>query len=219
MMKAEANWARFSVLFFLLTFLPLAHGATLEELYSFPLTPTHPSAALVQSGGNFYGTTYAGGANNLGVVFKITTNGTLTTLVSFNSINGANPVSSLFPVVGGSFYGTTYTGGASNQGTFFKVTTNGTLTTLASFISTNGANPAGSLVQSGGNFYGTTYAGGANNLGSRVQDHDERDVDHVTFVYQRQWANPYVAWFKAATETSMARLTPGARVTRERCLK
>ena len=35
------------------------------------------------SDGNFYGTTYYGGANNVGTVFEITPGGTLTTLYSF----------------------------------------------------------------------------------------------------------------------------------------
>jgi uncharacterized repeat protein (TIGR03803 family) len=48
--------------------------------------------ALVQGfDGNFYGTTYAGGANNDGTVFTITSGGTLTTLHSFDGTDGAKP--------------------------------------------------------------------------------------------------------------------------------
>ena len=43
------------------------------------------SAGLVQGAdGNFYGTTQYGGTNYEGTVFRMTTNGTLTTLASFN---------------------------------------------------------------------------------------------------------------------------------------
>ena len=50
----------------------------------------NPFAALVQAtDGNFYGTTYCGGANGSdGTVFKITPSGTLTTLYSFCSQSG-----------------------------------------------------------------------------------------------------------------------------------
>jgi uncharacterized repeat protein (TIGR03803 family) len=56
---------------------------------------SEPYGGLVQADGNFYGTTYAGGANRpdcyttfrtgCGTVFKITPSGTLTTLYSFCS--------------------------------------------------------------------------------------------------------------------------------------
>ena len=42
-----------------------------------------------------------------GTVFKVTTNGTLTTLVSFNGTNGANPNAALTLGNDGNFYGTT----------------------------------------------------------------------------------------------------------------
>jgi len=50
----------------------------------------NPYAGVIQAtDGNFYGTTYAGGAGNCsggcGTVFKITAKGTLTTLYSFCS--------------------------------------------------------------------------------------------------------------------------------------
>jgi len=55
-----------------------------------------PEAELVQdTDGNFYGTTWGGGANcapyGCGTVFKVTPGGTLTTLHRFNSTDGANP--------------------------------------------------------------------------------------------------------------------------------
>ena len=56
-----------------------------------------PQAGLVLgTDGNFYGTTYAGGSGTVctggcGTVFKITSGGTLTTLHSFDSTDGASP--------------------------------------------------------------------------------------------------------------------------------
>ena len=86
----------------------------------------------------------------------MTTNGTLTTLASFNYANGAYPQAGLVQGADGNFYGTTEDGGYGN-GTVFRMTTNGTLTTLLSFRGTNGVSPQAGLVQGAdGNFYGTT---------------------------------------------------------------
>ena len=135
-----------------------------------------PTAALsLGTDGNFYGTTEAGGAfeggwgETLGTVFKVTTNGTLTTLVSFNGTNGAAPYAGLTLGNDGNFYGTTdeSSGNAAGYGTVFKVTTNGTLTTLVSFNVTNGESPLAALtLGKDGNFYGTTYMGGSSGDGT-----------------------------------------------------
>jgi uncharacterized repeat protein (TIGR03803 family) len=136
-----------------------------------------PVAALVQGvDGNFYGTTYQGGASGYGTVFKITPVGTLTTLYNFcsqtNCTDGSGPEGMLVLATDGNFYGTTYQGGASGYGTVFKITPAGTLTTLYSFCSqamcTDGIGPEAGLIQgTDGNFYGTTaYGGGANGDGT-----------------------------------------------------
>ena len=95
-----------------------------------------------------------------GTVFKISTNGALTTLYSFTGGNdGAGPDAGLVQGSDGYFYGTTYGGGTNGgYGTVFKISTNGVLTTLYSFTGANdGAYPQAGLVQgSDGNFYGTT---------------------------------------------------------------
>jgi uncharacterized repeat protein (TIGR03803 family) len=108
---------------------------------------SNPQAGLMQAtDGNFYGTTYYGGGNGAGTVFKITPSGTLTTLHHFCSrsgcLDGFAPGGALVQATNGGLYGTTGAGGANNFGTFFRITPNGTLTTLHSF-GTDGEGPDG----------------------------------------------------------------------------
>jgi uncharacterized repeat protein (TIGR03803 family) len=124
----------------------------------------NPYAGLtLGNDGNFYGTTYYGttweGGSGYGTVFKVTTNGTLTTLVSFNGTDGSYPFAGLTLGTDGNFYGTTSQGGwGISYGTVFRVTTNGTLTTLVSFNNgTYGGEAPGALtLGDDGNLYGTT---------------------------------------------------------------
>jgi uncharacterized repeat protein (TIGR03803 family) len=154
---------------------------TLTTLYSFCSQSKctdgyYPYAGLVQAAsGDLYGTTYAGGANLGGTIFKITPTGTLTTLYNFCSqskcTDGNVSQTGLILGTNGALYGTTYAGGDSNFGTVFKLAPNGALTTLHSFCSqsncTDGRIPAAGLVQAtDGNFYGTTYGGVVNNYGT-----------------------------------------------------
>jgi uncharacterized repeat protein (TIGR03803 family) len=64
---------------------------------------------------NLYGTTSNGGSELSGMIFKITTSGTLTTLYSFCSQSGCadgdSPDAALVQETSGKFYGTTYAGG------------------------------------------------------------------------------------------------------------
>src|ERR1700687_1462572 len=69
--------------------------------------------------GNMYGTTFSGGANNLGAVFKIALNGTESVVYSFKGgADGSHPNAGLM-WQGGFFWGTTIYGGAKNSGTLF----------------------------------------------------------------------------------------------------
>jgi uncharacterized repeat protein (TIGR03803 family) len=77
------------------TVFKMTPGGMLTTLYSFceqgVLCPdgAAPLAGLVQAAnGDFYGVTVAGGANDGGTVFKITSSGTLTTLYSFCAQTG-----------------------------------------------------------------------------------------------------------------------------------
>jgi uncharacterized repeat protein (TIGR03803 family) len=127
-----------------------------------------PNGTLVQAtNGNLYGTTGSGGANSGGVVYKISTGGTLQALHSFATGDGFPPYAGLVQATNGNFYGTTSQGGANSDGTVFKITANGTFTVLHSFDNTDGASAQSALVQGiNGKFYGTTQSGGANSYGT-----------------------------------------------------
>jgi uncharacterized repeat protein (TIGR03803 family) len=144
---------------------------TFTTLHNFDATAgAYPQSVLVQGAdGNFYGTTFEGGASNGGTVFSMTADGTLTALHSFSGYptDGLKPFAGLILGTDGNFYGTTSGGGTSSTcvgeggcGTVFRITPNGILTTLHSFDGTDGAYPYAALIQGiDGNFYGTTYGG------------------------------------------------------------
>ena len=132
-----------------------------------------PAAPLVHaSDGNFYGTTYSGGAHGGGIIFKITPSGTLTTVYNFcaqsNCHDGANPAA-MVQANDGNFYGVTTNGGVQGKGTAFRFTPSGTLTTLYSFCAqthcTDGESPAYLMQASDGNFYGVNPIGGVHYIG------------------------------------------------------
>jgi uncharacterized repeat protein (TIGR03803 family) len=143
-----------------------ATSGTLTTLASFDGTTTGsgPQCPLViDTDGDLYGTTPLQGPGLRGTVFRITTNGVLTTLVSFNNTNGATPRDGVIRGDDGNFYGTTASGGPGTLGIVFRMTPAGALTTLFSFSNTNGANPLGGLILGkDGLFYGTTGFGGTN---------------------------------------------------------
>ena len=111
-----------------------------------------------------YGTTEYGGTNGDGTVFKlaVANNYALTTLATFNGINGSLPLAGLIADPAGNLYGTTYSGGANNFGTAFKLraANNYAVTTLATFrgiSGIDGAAPRAALIaDAAGNLYGTT---------------------------------------------------------------
>jgi uncharacterized repeat protein (TIGR03803 family) len=157
-------------------------GGTLTTLHNFASTEgNYPYGALLQAiDGNFYGTAAYGGSGagcaggDCGTIFKITSEGTLTTLYNFceqtNCIDGNGPRGSLVQATDGNLYGITVYGGAKNYGTVFKITTAGVFTSLYSFCAltacADGDIPAGILQATDGNFYGATYYGGASYYGT-----------------------------------------------------
>jgi len=156
--------------------IPSAQAQTLTVLHSFTgngdgIQPMAP--LIMDEAGNLYGTTYYGGINGRGVVFKVHTSGRETVLYSFPAYpgDGANPTAGVIVDKAGNLYGTTVFGGENDvdfggepeTGTVFKLDPSGN-ETLLGFVGgepEDGENPsAGLIMDKAGNLYGTTPLGG-----------------------------------------------------------
>ena len=157
----------------------IAPNGQFTTLHSFGGTKSDgviPEGGLVMDGaGNLYGTTsYGGGKNSQGTVFKLGLDGTETILYSFSLLvdDGASPDSGVTLDESGTLYGVTYEGGRQTHhkpavGTIFQITKAGVETILHSFDSTDGAIPYGRLFRDkDGTLYGTTLQGGSDNVGT-----------------------------------------------------
>lgn len=154
----------------------LSPDGTFTLLHTFGATAndgTAPEAPLIlDSKGNLYGTTNAGGAHSKGTVFKLTASGQETILYNFCSTGGTKCTDGSFPMAGlvrdkqGNLYGTASSGGVYGltltKGVVFKLSPTGTEKVLHSFGNgSDGSTPvAGLIMDSAGNFYGTTMWGG-----------------------------------------------------------
>jgi uncharacterized repeat protein (TIGR03803 family) len=150
----------------------LATSGAEEILYGFGdgSNGARPNPSLLMdSSGNLYGTTLAGGPyNNAGVVFELTPDRTLTMLYAFTGgKKGGYPSTGLAEDSAGNFYGTA-AGGKHHAGVLFRLAVDGTETRLYTFKGFgDGANPSGALtIDAAGNLYGTTLLGGGHNCGT-----------------------------------------------------
>jgi uncharacterized repeat protein (TIGR03803 family) len=153
-----------------------AGAATEKILHSFNAVAhgyLPSSGLLADAAGNLYGTTFAGGTQGWGTVYKLTPNarGGWTEHVLYNFTNGADgsePVGGLIFDQAGNLYGAnsgTATSVGTCCGTIFKLTPSGNtwkLSVLYTFTEgAQGGFPNGNLVFDGaGNLYGTASFGG-----------------------------------------------------------
>jgi uncharacterized repeat protein (TIGR03803 family) len=104
------------------TFFMITPSGQFTTIYSFCSASScsdgdGPGVMVQGSDGNFYGTTWLGGAYGYGTIFELTPSGVLTTLYSFcadaGCPDGANPTE-LIQETNGTFYGTASSGGATS---------------------------------------------------------------------------------------------------------
>jgi len=140
------------------------NGTGYTKLYHFTnLTAgSTPNGSLTQSGNVFYGMTLEGGANGIGNIFSVNTDGSgYVDMYDFTNASGCSPYGTTLVLSGNVLYGMTFKGGANGDGDIFSINTNGTgFTDMLDFNGTNGASPYGSLTLSGNVLYGMTAVGG-----------------------------------------------------------
>jgi len=160
---------------------PLFAASKEKVLYSFCslnycVDGEQPDAGLVfDPAGNLYGTTYAGGTWDDGVVFQLAPNHggwTEKVLHTFNGNDGAGPSANLVLDAAGNLYGTASEGGSGESvGSVFELVPNHgkwTEKVLHFFHpkEKDGASPQAGLVWDvSGNLYGSTQFGGAYSSG------------------------------------------------------
>jgi uncharacterized repeat protein (TIGR03803 family) len=152
---------------------------TLTPLHAFQGAPdgVFPYGGLVaDAAGDLYGTTYYGGANDVGTVYKLSDDGgawSARVLHDFaGGTDGASPISGLV-FVNGNLYGTTAEGGAGcNCGTVFRMrplpTGKWKTRVIHAFTGIpDGAYAyAGLIADAAGTLYGATVRGGADDDGT-----------------------------------------------------
>jgi uncharacterized repeat protein (TIGR03803 family) len=116
---------------------------------------------VVTADGTVFGTTYMGGTNDLGVVYKITPGGEYSVLHSFGN-DSASPFSGVVLGSNGKLYGTTMGGGDAGYGAIYEISQTGEFRVVYSFTGVNnfGGPQGGLLEKAPGVFYGTTGGGG-----------------------------------------------------------
>lgn len=114
--------------------------------------------------GFLYGSTFLGGTNEYGFIYKIRTDGTeFSVLHDYDLSTGAKPHCKL-TMAGDYLYGTTSSGGPSGGGVIFKIKPDGTeYTNIFDFVTDSGYSSWSSLLYKGTYLYGMTIAGGSNN--------------------------------------------------------
>ena len=138
-----------------------------------------PMGGLVlDSAGNLYGTTFAGGSHGSGTAFELVRGASGWSEIVLHNFghasDGAQPVAGLIFDKAGNLYGTTYGGGKNKGGTIFQLVPEGkghwTENVLYAFCPVTGcadgrAPQAGVILDAAGNLYGTTSLGGNSNYG------------------------------------------------------
>jgi uncharacterized repeat protein (TIGR03803 family) len=145
---------------------------TLVKLFDFDGSSNggNPQGSLLEGNNGFlYGTAFAGGINNMGVLFKFDpVTGNYNKIYDFIQDEGANPKGTLIQASNGKLYGTTSKGGLFDYGVIFEFDIS--IENYKKKIDLNqplyGTCPRGTLLYaSNGKFYGMTVNGGIYDYG------------------------------------------------------
>jgi uncharacterized repeat protein (TIGR03803 family) len=142
-------------------------------LYRFAGAPTDGAGPrlvnlVFDRAGNMYGTTYFGGANNVGVVFKLSPSAggwTESVIWDFANGPGQNPQSGMIFDSAGNLYGTTSESSVGSSGAVYELSpsANGWTETTLAQLNMSGNAVGGVVMDAQGNLFGTTggsYGGG-----------------------------------------------------------
>jgi len=184
----------------------VAHGSSGKVLHTFKYPPGGTLAEgrmISDAAGNLYGTTAAGGTNNLGVVFELSNRGggraTETVLHTFTGPDGAKPTGGVVMDSAGNLFGTTQFGGSPNCqgggcGVIFELThsQNGWSESILYQFSQSSSQPSGELIfDANGNLYGT--AGGGKLGGGVVFELSPANGKwNYTLIYEFDWESQAV---------------------------
>ncbi len=146
-------------------------GAVLVSDYSTSAGSLAEGGFVIGADDALYGAAREGGANAKGTLYKVTTAGVQTRVLSFTGTSGLAPgTTPRGPLIfhpSQSFYGVAQAGGSSNTGVIFKLSAAQVYTVLATFGTTGPRSPQGGLVLATDGFlYGTTSRGGTADAGT-----------------------------------------------------
>jgi uncharacterized repeat protein (TIGR03803 family) len=182
----------FSASVFLLSLLLSASGSgqTVTTLRNFNGTNgSSPFLGALTQGhdGKLYGTTYSGGVNGIGAVYRFNqSTNFIQVLHSFATTDGSSPAAGLTLATDGNYYGTTNYGGSAGKGVLFKITSGGGFTVLHSFLGgSDGGFPDTAPIQaSDGNLYGVSVGGsGGDTTSSTVYKFTRAGIYSIVFTF------------------------------------
>jgi uncharacterized repeat protein (TIGR03803 family) len=194
-----------------------ANSGSIETVASLDWSTTgeQPNGGLVEdASGNLYGTTQYGGNNNAGMVYEVSSSGSISGVASFDWSNtGGAPSAGLALDSLGDLFGTTTSGGSGNCGTVFEIPAgSGSISPLFSFNGADGDSGfnfggwdemnqimPGVVVDSSGNIYGEAAGGGGANLGTVYEL-----TGSVPTATQAVFTTPPAATFTAGDSQSFA---------------
>ena len=170
----------------------------LHSFAGFPKDAGYPLAPLsFDKAGHLFGTTYYGGAHNVGAVFEMTESKgkwTCKVIHSFSEGNGGSyPLGGLVLGKDGDYYGTTSEGGFTyNAGTVYRLSeASGAWVSQTVYVFSGGKSGtypyAGLSMDAAGNFYGTTYEGGTADFGTVYEltlGENDKYTHHVLHSFQ-----------------------------------